>query len=1082
MTTTAPPPAPSSPQPSALRARLAACARHRRVRQGAVAFLALVVLFGLLGYFWLPGFAKGKLESLLAAEFERPVRIDRIDVSPYTLSATISGFAVGEKGAEAGVPAEQRLVGFDSLYVNLSAMSLARALPVVSEVRLVGPYVHLVRESGNRYNVSDLIEKWTAKPSEGPTPAFSVANVTVQDGRIDFEDKPVKVRHEVSELALGIPFLANTPGTVESYVEPHFAAKLNGAPLSLGGKLRPFAPGKDAVVDVEIRDFNLAGMDAYIPANIPLTLNAAKLEGDLAVTFAQAEGKTPTVGVTGELAVTGLAAKGEKVAVNAGALRLAIQQADLDPAKPLEAALTVQDVALARHGEKQPFLGFGALKVEGVSVNLASHQAKVAAVTLEKPQAGLRRLKGGELDLVQSLQSLVPGPVAKAAPPEKGGKADKGEKTEKIDKASPVAPANAKAVTAWAWEVGQAKVTGGALRYSDDTLEKVQPLVVDGLAVQLAGLSSASGKRTTLGVEAKINEQGRFKVDGEAAFAPAGADLNLDLEQVNLVALQGWVADQLNAVLTKGDLTIKGKLKAEGSAVAFNGDVNLTDFNVLDKLNAADLLRWKSLRLSGVEAGSTPPRFAVGEIALASFYARAILSPEGRLNLQDIVKQDEAPPAAVAGSDAAASGAAAPAGAAAVLPPAPAAPAAAAAPAKAKGPAAQVRIGKVTLAGGNINFTDRFIKPNYSANLTDLSGRIGTLAAGTLAELAVKGKVDRTAPLDISGKIDPLGKPIALDVQARAKGIEMSSFTPYSGRYVGYAIEKGKLSVDVQYKVEKGELQAQNKIFIDQLTFGEKVESPNALGIPIGLVVALLKNSRGEIDLNLPVQGSLNDPQFSIGGIVGKMILNLLVKAVTSPFALLSSLFGGGEELSYVAFDAGHGRITPEVEKRLESIAKALNDRPSLKLEITGTADPAAEREGLKRAILDRKVRAQKLAEQAKGGKASGSLADVSVSAEEYPRYLEKAYKEESFKKPRNFVGLTKSLPVPEMEALMLANIPAEDDELRQLAQRRGTAVQTWLAEKGGVPVERMFLLTPKVGGEAPKGAPAGGRVEFSLQ
>jgi hypothetical protein len=1054
--------------------------RHRRVRQGAAAFLALLVLFGLLGYFWLPGFAKGKLESLLAAEFERPVRIDRIDVSPYTLSATISGFAVGEKGAEAGVPAEQRLVGFDSLYVNLSAMSLARALPVVSEVRLVGPYVHLVRESGNRYNVSDLIEKWTAKPSEGPPPAFSVANVTVQGGRIDFEDKPVKVRHEVSELALGIPFLANTPGTVESYVEPHFAAKLNGAPLSLGGKLRPFAPGKDAVVDVEIRDFNLAGMDAYIPANIPLTLNAAKLEGDLAVTFAQAEGKTPAVGVTGELAVTGLAAKGEKVAVNAGALRLAIQQAGLDPAKPLEAALTVQDVALARNGEKQPFLGFGALKVEGVSVNLASHQAKVASVTLEKPQAGLRRLKGGELDLVQSLQSLVPGPVAKANPPEKAGKADKadkGDKTEKSEKASPAAPANAKVAPAWAWDVGQVKVASGALRYSDETLEKVQPLVVDGLAVQLAGLSSAPGKRTTLGVEAKINEQGRFKVGGEAAISPAAADLDLDLEQVNLVALQGWVADQLNAVLTKGDLTIKGKLKAEGSAVAFNGDVNLTDFNVLDKLNAADLLRWKSLRLSSVEAGSTPPRFAVGEIALASFYARAILSPEGRLNLQDIVKQDDAP--AAAGSDAAASGAAAPV---AATPATPATPATAAAPAKAKGPAAQVRIGKVTLAGGNINFTDRFIKPNYSANLTDLSGRIGTLAAGTLAELAVKGKVDRTAPLDISGKIDPLGKPIALDVQARAKGIEMSSFTPYSGRYVGYAIEKGKLSVDVQYKVEKGELQAQNKIFIDQLTFGEKVESPNALGIPIGLVVALLKNSRGEIDLNLPVQGSLNDPQFSIGGIVGKMILNLLVKAVTSPFALLSSLFGGGEELSYVAFDAGHGRITPEVEKRLESIAKALNDRPSLKLEITGIADPAAEREGLKRAILDRKVRAQKLAEQAKGGKASGSLADVSISAEEYPRYLEKAYKEESFKKPRNFVGLTKSLPVPEMEALMLANIPAEEDELRQLAQRRGTAVQTWLAEKGGVPVERMFLLTPKVGGEAPKGAPAGGRVEFSLQ
>ncbi|HET7776468.1 MAG TPA: DUF748 domain-containing protein, partial [Azospira sp.] len=575
-----------------------------------------------------------------------------------------------------------------------------------------------------------------------------------------------------------------------------------------------------------------------------------------------------------------------------------------------------------------------------------------------------------------------------------------------------------------------------------------------------------------VGVEARINEQGRFKVNGDASLAPVTADLLLDLEQVNLVALQGWASDKLNALLTKGDVTAKGKLKLDDGGTAFAGDVNLTDFNILDKINAADLLRWRSLRLSGVEAGSAPPRFAVGEIALASFYARAVLSPEGRLNLQDLVRRDAEVPTEAAGAAAAAGIPATPT----APPPAPAA------PPKSPGPAPQIHIGKVTLAGGNINFTDRFIKPNYSANLTDLSGRIGTLVAGKSADLLIKGKVDRTAPLEISGKIDPLGAPIALDIQAKAKGVEMSSFTPYSGRYVGYAIEKGKLSVDVQYKVQKGELQAQNKIFIDQLTFGQKVESPNALGIPIGLVVSLLKNSRGEIDLNLPVQGSLSDPQFSIGGIIGKMILNLLVKAVTSPFALLSSLFGGGEELSYVAFDAGHARITPEVEKRLESIAKALTDRPSLKLEVTGTADPAAEQDGLKRAILDRKVRAQKLAEQAKGGKAAGSLVEVTVSAEEYPRYLEKAYKEESFKKPRNFVGLTKSLPVPEMEALMLANIPAEEDEMRQLAQRRATAVQTWLVDKGGVAAERVFLLTPKLGGEAPKGAAAGGRVDFSLQ
>jgi len=1048
-----------------LQQRLQGVARHRRVRQGALGLAIFLVIFGLLGYFWLPGFAKAKLETLLAEEFGRPVRIDRIHVSPYTLAATIEGFAVGQQGADAAVPPEQRLVGFDSLYVNVSSMSLARGIPVVSEVHLVGPYVHLVREAGGRYNVSDLIEKWTEKPSEGPTPRFSVANVTVQGGRIDFDDQPLKVHHEVSELALGVPFVANTPGTVESYVEPHFSAKLNGAPLTLGGKLRPFAAGKDAVVDVEIRDFDLAGIDAYIPANIPLTLTTAKLEGDLAITFAQPEGQSPHVGVSGELAVKGLAAKGKQVNVNLGALKLGIQQASLDPDKPLEVSLAAHQLALLRGNEKQPFLGFAALSVDGVVVHLKERKAQVAKVHLENPESSVRRLQGGQLDLLQSLVELAP--TAQASAPAKVANTANAAKTDK-----PAAESKTPAVAPWAWKVAEVQVGGGKLRYADETLDKVPPLTVDGLEIKVANLDSTAGSRSKLEVGARINEQGRFKVSGEAGLQPVAADLVLDLQQVNLVALQGWAAEHLNALLTKGDVTVQGKLKVAGSAVAFNGDLALTDFNVLDKVNATDLLRWKSLRLSGVDAGSTPPRFGVDEIAIASFYARAILSPEGKLNLQDLVKHEEAPAAVTAPA-----GAAAEAALAAVAPVAQAA-----AKAKAKGEAPRIRIGKISLAGGNINFTDRFIKPNYSANLTDLSGRVGTLVAGTPAELLIKGKVDRTAPLDISGRIDPLGTPIALNVQAKAKGIEMSSFTPYSGRYVGYAIEKGKLSVDVQYQVEKGQLQAQNKIFIDQLTFGEKVESPDALGIPVGLVVALLKNSRGEIDLNLPVQGSLNDPQFSIGGIVGKMILNLLVKAVSSPFALLSSLFGGGEELSYVAFDAGHARITPEVEKRLQTIAKAMQDRPSLKLEVTGTADPAAEQEGLKRAILDRKVRAQKLADQAKGGKAAGSLSEVTVSAEEYPRYLEKAYKEESFKKPRNFIGLTKSLPVAEMEALMIANIPAEEEDMRQLAQRRGTAVQNWLVDKGGVPAERVFLLTPKVGGEAPKGAAAGGRVDFSLQ
>jgi uncharacterized membrane protein len=263
------------------------------------------------------------------------------------------------------------------------------------------------------------------------------------------------------------------------------------------------------------------------------------------------------------------------------------------------------------------------------------------------------------------------------------------------------------------------------------------------------------------------------------------------------------------------------------------------------------------------------------------------------------------------------------------------------------------------------------------------------------------------------------------------------------------------------------------------------VNSPDATKLPVTLAVALLKNRKGEIDINLPISGSLDDPQFSVGSIVFQVIVNLLTKAVTSPFALLGSLFSGGEELSYVDFAPGYATLTPEAQKRLENLAKALEDRPALTLEITGSADPEKDREGLRQAWLQRKVKARKLALLVRQGHAAGSVDDVTVDPKEYPDLLERAYKLEKFPKPRNFIGLTKSLPPEEMEKLMLANAPAGDEELRELANQRAQAVAEWLRAGDKIPAERVFLLPPKrVSEQAKPGSKDAGqsRAVFSLK
>jgi hypothetical protein len=249
------------------------------------------------------------------------------------------------------------------------------------------------------------------------------------------------------------------------------------------------------------------------------------------------------------------------------------------------------------------------------------------------------------------------------------------------------------------------------------------------------------------------------------------------------------------------------------------------------------------------------------------------------------------------------------------------------------------------------------------------------------------------------------------------------------------------------------------------------------------LAVSLLKDRNGVIDIDLPISGSLDDPEFSLGRIILKVIGNLIAKAATSPFALLSAAFGGGEELAFVDFEPGRAALTPEAERRLTTLATALNDRPGLTMEIAGRVNPDTDRDAYKRASIERKVKAQKFRALEKSGAEVTSLEAVVVAPDEYDQYLTAAYKAERFPKPRNFIGMATKLPVPEMEQLMFTYAQATDQDLLLLANARAQVVKEWLVENGGVSAERLFLTTPRVGDEAlAEGQTAAPRAEFALK
>jgi hypothetical protein len=345
------------------------------------------------------------------------------------------------------------------------------------------------------------------------------------------------------------------------------------------------------------------------------------------------------------------------------------------------------------------------------------------------------------------------------------------------------------------------------------------------------------------------------------------------------------------------------------------------------------------------------------------------------------------------------------------------------------------------------------------------------------------GEIDDEAPVEIRGRLNPLTPALFLDIEGHTKGVDLPRMTPYAAKYAGYPIVKGKLSMEVRYKVEAQKLQASNHLFLDQLTFGDKVESPTATKLPVLLAVALLKNTRGEIDINLPISGSLDDPKFSVGGIIVQVIVNLLAKVVTAPFALLAAAFGGGEELGHIEFAPGSAALGVGQFQRLETLAKALNDRPGLRLDIIGRVEPTADADGVRRAKYESKLRAAKMRQLTRGGGESVDPSTVTIGAQERPALIATVYADEKIPdKPRNVIGLAKTIPAPEMEQLILKNLTATPDDLRALATARAAAVRDYLEHTGKVPRERLFLVEPKLSAEGIKDKGAPTRVDFSLK
>lgn len=907
--------------------------------------------------------------------------------------------------------AHARLAELGALTLQIADLQPLRHRVSLSAVDIDGLVLHVARDAQGRFNLPSS----SAPPANAePTPAnpwqLALTKLAVHNTKIHWRDEAVKpaVQWATEAVQLQLDNLRWPPA------EGATPARLN-ATASLSNVVSPPAAGASAPqwklegewtaaggqLQARGDDWPLAWVAPYTQA-----LLKPRLEGSL--------GFEATAKWQGE----------------PGAQLPVLQLADLH----------VADFAAAEPGERQPSAAWKQLRLTDLEIDPAQRKVTLGSVAWDQPAVRARRNAAGEVDLAQWWMAQ---PAATTAAP----------------------TADAPAQAPWQVHLQEAAVDGGRLSWRDAAAQSAEPVALDlqrlKLSVQALQWPATAGSTSRWQLNAQVPgtgssaPAGTLSFQGDVGLAPLAWRGTASVVRFPLHTVAVYAGASLPLTVGRADVgwagQVSGGWAAEGLSLALKGEGRLTDLRLYPRgaagVGADELLSWQSLELPALQVALSPgkrPRVEVGEARLNDFYAQLMVNEAGRFNLTDL----NAAPANAATPEPAASAVPATTSANAEFP-------------------LDLVVGGVLLKNGRVDFSDHFVRPNYSAALSELSGKLGGFRSGSrdMATLDLRGRVAGTAQLEVSGALNPTARPLAMDVKARATDLELAPLSPYAGKYAGYAIERGKLTMDVSYRIgADGRLDAANQIVLNQLTFGERIESPDATKLPVLLAVALLKDRDGVIDLNLPIGGSLNDPDFSIGGVVLKLIGNLLAKAVTAPFALLSG--GGSEDLSAVEFKPGSVRLADTAAPQLDKVAKALTDRPSLRLTVTASADPQGERDAMQAAWLDERLAAELRKDKLRAGEtldAPGGAGPVALPPEEHARLVRRLYSEAKLpNKPRNLVGLAKDIPVDEMEALLRASHVVSTDNARELALQRGLVVRDALIAKG-LPGERLFLAAPKL-------------------
>jgi hypothetical protein len=1013
-----------------------AMGRYRRLVIAFAVALLLIGAYGAAGFLAVPYYARKFLQDFVRTHYARVLGIGEIHFNPFTLTLDVRHLVLPDADG-------QTLLSFERLHVDLQLASLWRFGPSFRGILLEQPYVRAVIRPNGALNLADLGKGFPAEPARAEQKSaplrLSIGRLAVISGTANFEDRtrPTPFRAEFKPIAFELRDFSTTRRTENDYALN--AVSPEGERLICSGTLRLEPLAAHGVF--EISDLKARTVWNYLRARLPFEIDSGM------------------IGIKGDY---DLGSAGGPIG-----LKLNVR------------STTLRSLGIKPKGATQNSIDVARIEVDETRIDLTKHSVEVAKVTLAGGDIKAWLSEQGRLNLLDLGGS--PEAVHGTAAPQ----AAAGASVSPTPAASAAAPVSSgDAASAWSVSAPDLTLQGFKVSAEDRQMRPAAVLLLSPLNIHVAGFNTSPEDILDITLDAGVNTSGKINARAKVTPKSGAVSAHVEAADLGLTMLQPYIARYTSMTLLQGALGSRLDIERQADGtLAVKGNSHVADLRTVDNALKQDFIKWKDLRVADILYLSKPASLRIGSITALEPYVRMIIAPDRTLN----VKQVLTPPGAVA------TGPAPEAERAPVADPSAAGGKKAGAAGGKKAPAAggqgtsvqtaaapgaavtpfPVSIGTIRFVNGSANYTDLWIKPSFAIGIRTLGGTVSGLSSDprSRAKVQLDGKVERYSPIQIAGQVNLLSAALYADLKVSFRDLDLTVVNPYAGYFAGYRIDKGKLSVDVSYRIEQRKLTAAQHFLVDQLQLGERVDSADATHLPLKLAVALLKDRNGVIDLDLPMSGSLDDPTFSIGPILWKMFVNLIVKAATAPFALLGHLFGGGEHVNVVEFHAGSAELDQPAKEQLAALAKALKERPQLNLDIPVVFSKGLERPQIAAMRLREELlaRVQNTRQGRKHPETAGELA-LADPAKHFSLLLEQYHADlgKDAPLPPTAVAVQqakgKEAPpydpaIADLNAALIDHIQVPDSDLEALGKQRAQAIRDALVSAGQIEPTRLFIV-----------------------